>query len=390
MNYQMQIDSVVQSMARQIDVHGTDAIKPGNNGPYYDKETNIRNLAHWCVIFSEYYRHTEDSIYREYTIALADAIVSSDHYYDVGVYKCRIGAGKDEMNGVIGAAWIIEGLIAASKVTGQMKYYERAKHIFLAHKFNYKMGLWNRVNLNGNILSIDSTFNHQLWFAAAGAIINNFKKDKIIQDMIDRFAEKLPRNITVRRNGRIGHFTYNDKNGFLAWPVLTFKNLKSSFAEWRNSKSLAYKEAGYHTFNLLGLALLQENTAVPLSFFKTDRFKKCINYALSEDLYKELCFADRTKDSTNISSQLSENFNVFSFAYNSPAFELPRVMRCFNIEESKWQPLCEKFMIKQMELTYDAEKHSFLNNTDDPITLTARIYEYIVNNESYWRTMSNG
>lgn len=389
MEFQKQIEDIIKNMALQVDKNGVDAIKAGNNGPYFDVETNLRNIAHWCVIFSDYYLHSRNPAYKNYVIVLANEIISSKYYYQAGVYKCRECVGKDEMNGVIGAAWIIEGLVAASKATGNMEYYERAKHVFLAIKFNYKMGLWNRISLNGETLSIDATFNHQLWFAAAGALINNFKKDQSIQDMVNRFIKKLPDNITIRKNGRIGHFTYNDKNGILNKPVLLYKNIKSFVGEVKNSQSLAYKEAGYQTFNLLGMALLQDNVSYPISFFKSRKFKKCIQYVFSEEFFDALCNADRTKDSTHVPSQLNVSFNVFSFAYNSPAFELPRVIKCFCNGERSYEEIIKRFMEKQKELTYDNSKHLFSKNTDDPYTLTARIYEFIDNNENYWRCVAN-
>lgn len=371
------VEKIVIDMAKKVADIGVSAILSGNNGPYHNNETVVRNMAHWCVTFSEYYKKTSEDIYRNVTIMLADAILESPEYNKKGVYRCRTDSTIDEVNGVIGAAWIIEGLICATRITDDIRYYERAKEMFLVVPFNEKLAIWNRINTKNEKLSVDVTFNHQLWFAAAGSMINAYKNDATIAKRIDEFIKRLDKNITVRKDGRIGHFTMNDKNGMLGYAGRVYRDVKNDLLEKLCKPSLAYKEAGYHAFNLYGFAILKENYNKDIPFFATGKFKKTLDYICSDKYIDILCDADRNLDETKVRTKLSVPFNVFSFSYNSSAFELGRIYTTFGRENEETKAILNRLCEKQLEYTYNEETGLFDKNTDDPITLTTRIYEYI-------------
>lgn len=377
------VKRVVENTAEKILKEGAGAVTPGNNGPYYNVETNVRNMAHWCVTFSEYYIHTKEERYHKLLLILADAIMNSPEYNGKGVYKCREIKSSDEVNGVIGPAWIIEGLVAAYRALGDEKYYYRALEIFKALPFNSGLRLWNRRNMQNKELGVDVTFNHQLWIAAAGALINSCKKDDEIQEYLCRFIDALPRNCTIRACGRVAHFTASDTHGFISEIGRRVRDAKSDLSEKMGRASMAYKECGYHSFNLYGFGILCNNWKESIPFVKTKKFKKTLEYIFKNESYvNRLSSAELSLDETNISTKLKVDFNVFAFAYNSPAFELPLIMRTFGIEDKKeiFEALCDK----QLGFTYDEKQESFCKNTDDAITLNARVYELISGNEKYF------
>ena len=384
------IDEIVNNKLYEIEQSGAVAILPGNNGPYYNEETNVRNMAHWCVTFSKYYEKTQDEKYLSAVKLLADAILDSEHYNGQGVYKCRDEKSSDEVNGVIGAAWIIEGLVHAYEVTKDGRYLERAHEMFMVVPFNEDLSIWNRINTKGKKLSVDATFNHQLWLAASGAMVNAYKEDAEISKRLDAFVKKLPNNITIRKDGRIGHFTMNDQNAKLVGCVgRIYRDLKNDLLEILCKPSLAYKEAGYHAFNLYGFAILKEYYKKEIPFLATSKFKKSLDYVCKKSYVDMLSQADRRLDSTNVKSRLDVEFNLFSYAYNSSAFELPKIYKTFglhnlesvnenSINDNILDEILDVLCQKQIEYTYDSDIKMFAKNTDDKETLTARIYEYVV------------
>lgn len=381
------IDDVVQNMATKIEKEGIAAIKAGNNGPYYDKETNVRNMAHWCVTFSEYYLHTKDDRYKELVIKLADEIMNSEYYNGNGVYKCRESEGKDDVNGVIGPAWIIQGLVYAYDVTGDASYLDRAYSLYDAVAFDDKLGLWIVVDTNNNKRKIDLTFNHQLWFAAAISMINKKKRYSSIEKELDLFVKQLPKNAKINRYGRIRHFTSNKKFGVLSGIVRFGIDLASDVLELLNLPSLAYKESGYHIFNLYGFAILKDNYSTSIEFLETKKYRKALDYLTTARYEKMIDTRGISKDLTHVSTKLTDSANVFAYAYNSPAFELPYVCKIFNIFGKNMQEITIKFAKKQLDNTYDAHSNTFANNTDDPLALTARVYEILVGNDEYFECL---
>lgn len=372
-NYEDKINSIICGMRDNILEHGIEAIKPGHNGPYYDDETEIRNIAHWTMSFSAYFRKTNETVYLELVGLLADYIMHTKYAGQNYVYCCRLSGQKDAMNGVIGQAWVIEALVSAAAVLKEDCYYERAVKIFKAQKFQEKIGLWNRVDLNNKCLSIDNTLNHQLWFAAAGSKIIRYKMDEEIDRNIKVFLSKLNRNFMVWQNGLIHHFTYSDKYGIGRYGILLLENLVEALKRLLGRPSLAYKEKGYHIFCLYAFAILYQ-TYGEHPFFRSKKLEKALDYSRSAEFIEALDHAAVLDEGTRVNTKLTVSFNIFAYGYNSPAFELPFILKSFGIQD---EVLCDKLMQKQIEYTYNTEQGKFNNNTDDPDILNARIYEYI-------------
>jgi hypothetical protein len=333
----------------------------GHNGPYDDEETPIRVAAHWIIIFSYLYTKYSDNKYRQSIERLGILIKESQKSSTNNAFEVRNKEGKDKINGLIGQAWIIEGLIEVAKVLDDDTYYELACNAFFQQVFDDKRGIWNRVEINGEMLGYDKTYNHQLWFAAAGSLIVNYRKNQEIEEKIKRFLDKSNELMLVKKDGLICHYMYTC-NSLFKHLHYNIELLKDFF----HIKSIRYKEEGYHYFNMYAFTLLYKEYPHH-SFFYSKTFLTALQYTLNFDKLKIL------ENVHGITP--NSKCNIYSYGYNSPAFELPYILKHFapdNYNES-----LEVLWQKQIELTYDKKNRSFSLNTNDKITLTARLYELV-------------
>ncbi len=109
---------------------------------------------------------------------------------------------KDFSNGLIGQAWVIEALDYAARKLGDDRLVKLAEDVFLRHPFDERKGRWQVVNVDGSYDPVDMTFNHQLWFAAAGSFL---KENSRIRQQVRRFMDTLDTNLEIYDNGLIVH-----------------------------------------------------------------------------------------------------------------------------------------------------------------------------------------
>lgn len=348
-------------------------IKNGWNGPYYDYETPLRNVSHWIVTFSIYYKQTKDIRYYN-----AIKILCNDYYNEIYIpdgksCTCRIKCGKDKTNGLIGQAWVIEGLIAAAQTLSDDSYYDKAVNLFQAQRFDRKYNMWSVIETNNDDRGFDNTYNHQLWFAAAGSQILDYRYDKVIDEEIKLFLKESENLMVVHSNGLLFHYakyypSIRKKLWFYKVYYKANKGLKKEIP------SLVYKEEGYHLFSIYAFAILYTRYEKE-SFFKSSKFKKILNYSFKKNFLKKLSNADRKLDNTNIGRIVDGDFNAYSYPYNSPAFEMPYIMKIFN--EHYDSNTINELLNEQFRITYDKTRKGFNKNTEDKHTLNARIYELV-------------
>ena len=120
-------------------------------------------------------------------------------------------------------------------------------------------------------------------------------------------------------------------------------------------------EKGYHLFDVYGFALIKHYAPNAINF-NNIKMKKIVNYALNISMINEQLRNDKT--STD---------NKYGYPYNSPAFEYPFIDYVFNKGNNSYY--YNELFNYQIERYYDKNKKMFCNNTNDPFTLTARIYE---------------
>lgn len=334
-------------------------IMPGNNGPYNCNDTSFRNISHWIGILKYKYFNTKNKEYKFAISKLADILC--ENICDNGTIKCFYDNSFSETNGVIGQAWVIEGLINAYNVCKDDKYYDAALRIFLSQKYDYNFHLWKIVNCSNEILGFDYVFNHQLWFAASGYMINYAKENKIIYTKLEDFTKNIEKLYTCYNDGLLSHIAIVGNN-FISVLKRIIKSTIKNIKYIGNKKKKLEIEKGYHLFDLYGFALLYKYSCGKLNI-NTKKFQKVLKYGL---------------DIKNNDYELRNYFDVgtankYGYAYNSPAFEFPYIDFIFNDENMKKY---YKEMYKyQIDNLYDYKKKKFSNNTSDPNTLTSRIYE---------------
>jgi len=250
-------------------------------------------------------------------------------------------------------AWVIEALaIAGMKLEGP-KYFELARNDFMLHPFDHKIGLWRRVNVDGSYNSFDITFNHQLWFAAAGSLLINSSKDPISLMIIKFLDRSLESHLSIAHSGRIIHTVNNTRpsskrNKFIE---LIF-SLRSS----NNSRDqMADKEIGYHAFNMYAFSMLKKYMPEhPL--WQSNKFRLTLEFMNKAEFINGL-----------------EN-NQFGYFYNVSGIEAAYTIQEFRSALSFSKPE-EWWVSQQLHRCYDTGKKMMNRSTEDKETLSARLYE---------------
>ncbi len=349
-------------------------IKAGTNGPYNHNETIYRNYAHWIIFFSRLYKMSNNLMFKDSAEKLGLHLLKPTARPNSLTFHCRTVRGKDSCNGLIGQAWIIEGLAELYNLCKKEEYISVAKEVFHLHDFDYELGLWHTLDIDGTKKEIDGAFNHQLWFAYAGSLFLN-KEDKGFEQLII-FLNKLESNLTIINDGLIYHpieriikrTREREKVSFLDGIkkalrktyyqkslTVFFDSNKSKLEKWRLSQK--YKSNGYHAFNMHAFVRLEKNIPNHI-FWSKPVYKLMIRKLFDEDFL------------------LSNLTNKYSYPYNPTGFEISNVIFYKkNIDDKKTIGLISKFLNIQFGTYFHFENLEFSKNNFDKHTLTARLYE---------------
>ncbi|MCI0559445.1 MAG: hypothetical protein MN733_13195 [Nitrososphaera sp.] len=355
------IDQAEVALARQ---NQDGSMPPGCNGPYHNPETPVRNSAHWLITFSWLYRMHSDQRYLDAADRLATYLADPARRPHGSSFHCRNGA-MDHCNGLIGQAWAMEGLAEAARLFYDAQFSRIALDVFNKHEFDRRRGLWLRLEPDGRVIGADPTFNHQLWFAATAAELLATANETDHPSLI-RFMEKLKDNFAVLGNGRIRHLIYhacsrNNFKRFARRPVglvcKTFGIKPVVERIDRREQHELIREVGYQCFNLYAFARLARIfDQHPL--FTSKRFHEAVYYLESEE------YRHAIKN------------NPYSYGYNAPGFEVPLCLSAFSSRDRGEVLRDARYWIgSQFSLTYNPRTRMFDRNTEDPETLSARIYE---------------
>jgi len=344
----------------------------GHNGPYFDPETSVRNSGHWLIIFAKCYELTGDDKFRNKVHEVAEYLCSKDARPNGYSFYHRNKKGKDKCNGLIGQAWTFEALAEATRLLNDGKYALLAEEVFLQHSFNEEYGLWNRLEIDGRILTIDGTFNHQLWFAACASLVE-CPRNAEIMSRVKRFMDCLPRNLTILKSGLVYHhiersleeqitnnFTQRAKVRRCLGSII--KALRS--IEWlerilnrRQIKGEIYRSVGYHSFNLYAFAILKTQFSKH-PFWNSTSLRKAVDYMLTDE------YRDKIDN------------NKYGYSYNPPGFEVPYSLDISgNINKEKLTEISQWWINEQFRRCYNKKTGMMDRNTEDALTHTARIYE---------------
>jgi len=334
----------------------------GHNGPWDDEETSVRNTSHWLITFLKAYEINESEKFRKAARKAVHYLESEEVRPNLYTFHHRLDSDKNKCNGLIGQAWTIEALVYADKVLNDMDLDELAQEVFLLHPFNEQFGIWKRREINGDILFYDMTLNHQLWFAAAGSMLENEE----IRRQVEVFLDNLESNLGLYEEGLIIHHvsrtlhlrdflnSFRSTDNFKLF-FGRLKHILSDLKSRNSSKAISRDKAiGYHSFNTYALAILRKNFP-DHDFWKSKKFEKVLEYTVSSDYKSEI------------------ESNKYGWPYNPPGIENAytlHILRKDIDEEKEW-------MKKQLSKTFDFEEN-LMNNDElviDGDTYAARFYE---------------
>ncbi len=339
------------------------AMPAGFNGPYHDPETPARNTSHWLFLFASLYMKTGSAKWKTAGEKAIEYLLTSEARPYGKTFHCRDKVGKDKCNGLIGQAWVIEALIRAAEAFNRQDGYDLAEDVFLLHPWNKNIGIWKKVEIDGSELSYDGTLNHQLWFAAVGAMLTKTSEAKI---RAKNFLEKVTARVQTYPNGVIFHLSTMGsladylKTGFRSFLRESKIRLKNQARKTR----LYSKSAGYHGFNLYAFSMLKE--AFPdANIWKTDKFKMLITAHRNEK------FIHDVKNSE------------FGYLYNLSGIEIAYALETFFQDKQK----AAIWVNKQFEETWLDETHPLSKGVQDADTAMARIYQAARLSEEYEVTL---
>ena len=257
---------------------------------------------------------------------------------------------KDFCNGLIGQAWTIEALALGGTALEIAELARTAEAVFLLHPFDEERGLWRRVGVDGAYLPLDLTFNHQLWFAAAGALIGPGAQGQVGR-RVQRFIDRLGHNMRLYRSGLIRH------------PVAATRSFRARAAALGRGlgrparRALERKSFGYHAFNLYAFGMMAP-VYPDHAFWKTDTFRKTMRYLETAELVGGL------------------DGNAFGYPYNPAGFEAAFALHSFSAGSGGGAtPDMIAWVRQQLDRCYDFESHRMSLGTEDPLTHAARLHE---------------
>ncbi len=319
----------------------------GVNGPYKDEETNFRNSAHWIIIFIAAWKISGDQQYKHMAENELKYLLDNSPGSNKP-YCCRVSKTRDATNGIIGQAWIMEGLIYAWRYLENNNALQEAERLYRIHEFDSEVSAWHTQDLNGNVNKIDGTFNHQLWFAYVSALLPNDQKRS---QHIDEFMRVNGIKVRTVLGGVILHNMILGRNGwiklFFSYPIRAIKRFIKSI-------TLIGKSIAYHPFNLYAYAGLY-NAGLYHDYFQSEKFLKKIKVCNRKG-FNRVFYSSK-----------------YGSKYNPVGFELAYVQSIF---PGKIKKNTEELIDKQFR---SAPLFQGLNNKDgkdvDYVTLHSRGYE---------------
>lgn len=327
------------------------SMPPGHNGPYRDPETPVRDTSHWLITFLHSYKVSGDKCFLEAAQRGVDYLKSEEARPMGATFWHRRNPEKDSCNGLVGQAWTIEALAVAAKALGDDACQRLAEEVFLLHPFGEAAGLWRRVGADGSYLSVDPTFNHQLWFAAAGALLLPSNDARVARRVL-RFMDALPKNLALYPSGLIRHPLMRAL-GRRARVRCFVRDLRYRALARSERFSLFGKAIGYHAFNLYAFALLRGQ--LPRHTFWH-----------STEMRQALSYVEKPEFSAGLEG------NRYGYPYNPAGFEVAFALGAFGSDVQAEQ---EFWASKQVHRSYDFDANLMQLGTEDPVTLAARLYE---------------
>lgn len=344
-------DILTRSATAALALQASDgSMPPGHNGPYHDPETPVRNTAHWLITWLKVHELTGEVQYRQAAERAIAYLTSPKARPMQATFWCRRNPRKDFANGLVGQAWAIESLVAAAQAFARDDLLDLAQEVYLLHPYEAALGGWRTVNVEGSFGYLDPTFNHQLWFAAAGGLLNAARPDSGVNQVVLNFLARLEKHLTLYHSGLVHH--KGAKFLAVSWKQALWKRLLQ-FANREDAKYIQMKSVGYHGFNIYGLALLK--TAYPdHQVWRSPEIRAIFQYAASPEFREAL------------------ETSKYGYPYNPPGFEVAYGFQVFEVEIPEVRAW---WVQEQIQRSFDFTANMMQRNTEDQFTFAARLYE---------------
>jgi len=311
----------------------------GNNGPHFAIESPVRNTCHWIVALLIGYKLFNDDEFLLKAKYLGRWLLDDNNFYRQECYVMRQTKGTDWVNGVIGPSWVLEALSRLGSYAKDNQATDRAETIVGTLKYNEEEGGWCRYDPFTKKYTVDYTYDHQAWLAAA---LYDCGEVQTVGSFIDSLHAG---NYDVDSSGKIFHLLKTS----------SFKGRILAYRYKKNFKLVEDVEVGYHLYCLYPLAKLA-SVYSGHEFFNSSKMQLSLDYCSYDNILKM-------------------EHSRYGFAYNAPGLELPMVYGVFGDR----MPISKDEVIaiydKQMELTGDMGSRLQVKNNPDPMTMAARIYE---------------
>ncbi len=365
---------IVGSANAFLPEQGADGAFPsGHNGPYYDDELPLRNTAHVLILLLKAHELSGESRYRDAALKALNYITADERRPMGATFWIRRNPRKDFSNGLIGQAWVIESLVYAARQLEDERLLAVAEEVFLLHPFDERLGRWQVVNVDGSYDPVDMTFNHQLWFAAAGGFLQESAR---VKAQVACFMDRLDVNLVTYPDGLIVHALGGGRHNRPPLKRRLKQVVKSMLFERRGfawQDPVINKAIGYHAFNTYAFGMLR-NAIEDHAFWGSETFARILDFPLT-DVYRNGLeyFAPDPKHSGK-----ALPFNRFGYPYNPPGIEMAYTVQCFRQHYGeKAGGLISNWLARQAEKTLDEVTGLMHLHTDDPPTLSARMYELV-------------
>ena len=337
----------------------------GHNGPHGHKDTPVRNTAHYLIIYSYLFKKYGEEQFAKVCHLFFDYLKDCQEQTKSGAIQCMITDRFDHLNGLIGQGWVIEALIYYYETFKIDEALIIAKRIFESQHYNWDKHLWHRIELDGSDIGIDTTSNHNVWFAGCSYKLAKYcnapEIDTIIRDFLTK-GQKIVLN--TYSSGLMVHPVVCDDPQFKVgrWKRVVRRFLSPLKALNPRKLDLHYMEYAYHLYDMYGYSILKAEYG-DLPLYSGDDYKKASSFASN---VQKLLHLNHTKS--------EEKTNVYFYPYNTPAFEWPYVAKINGFYSKE---LDEKLWSVQNDLMFDSNSGLMSKNNPDIETWNARTYEII-------------
>ncbi|QGX96472.1 hypothetical protein EI982_17650 [Haloplanus rallus] len=251
---------IEESATRGVDLQRSDGAFPsGQNGALAERLTPVRATAHWLLTLIKAHEISSNEAFAVAADKAIEFLLDTEFRPNQYTYYARTVQGKDKCNGVIGQAAPIRALAYAGMKLNRPELIEKSREVFSLHPFSKRLGLWERVETDGTLLSYDRTLNHQLIFAAAGATLSSGDG---VSELIGVFLRRLKSNIGLHPSGVIRHYVNPSLQDATSVAVDSSRHWKMIWnwiiSKYHNySNNMLKKEIGYLPVNAYALAELR-------------------------------------------------------------------------------------------------------------------------------------